>query len=349
MPARPDRASDASPQASADQSPPAPRRVSALGLVAAALGLALFAWAVRQAGLPTVVDGIRRVGAGFLVILLLSGARFWVRAHAWALATDNPDRLRPRDTFPALVAGDALGNLTPLGLFVSEPAKAAFLRPRVTLMTALAGIAIENLVYTMSVALMIAAGMVALLFLFEVAEAVRQFAIGALVIMTAAIALGLVVLATEMKLLSRTLEWLDRRNRGPSPLVARLDQLRTLETLVHGFARAHPGRAMAILLLELAFHVIGVAEIWFTLALLAGASAPTLLNTFVLEAVNRTIMVAFKFVPLRIGVDEVGTEVLTRTLGLAPGLGVTMAIVRKARMLAWSAAGVGFLVRRGVR
>ena len=59
-------------------------------------------------------------------------------------------------------------------------------------------------------------------------------------------------------------------------------------------------------------------------------------------------MVVFKFVPLRLGVDEVGTELLTRTLGLPLGIGVTMAIVRKARMLAWSAIGVGFVVQRGL-
>ena len=108
-----------------------------------------------------------------------------------------------------------------------------------------------------------------------------------------------------------------------------------------------PRHVVALLVLELAFHVLGVAEIWYSLSLLAGAAAPTLLSTFVLESVNRTIMVVFKFVPLRLGVDEVGTELLTRTLGLPIGIGVTMAIVRKARMIVWSAIGIVFLVRRG--
>lgn len=63
---------------------------------------------------------------------------------------------------------------------------------------------------------------------------------------------------------------------------------------------------------------------------------------------NRTITVVFKFVPLRLGVDEVGTELLTRTLGLPAGIGVTMALVRKARILSWTAIGVSMLVARGV-
>ena len=72
------------------------------------------------------------------------------------------------------------------------------------------------------------------------------------------------------------------------------------------------------------------------LALLTG-TLPGVLTTFVLEAVNRAITVAFKFVPLRLGVDEAGTELLTRTLSLPLGVGVTMAIVRKARVLSWCA------------
>jgi hypothetical protein len=151
-----------------------------------------------------------------------------------------------------------------------------------------------------------------------------------------------------VKLVTRTLEWLEGRGGGPSAIVSRLGKLRTLEELIYGFAGRYPGRTAGILALEIAFHLLGIAEIWFTLALLAGPAAPTLLSTFVLESVNRTIMVVFKFVPLRIGVDEVGTELLTRTLGLPLGIGVTMAIVRKARMLAWSAAGIAFLAKRGL-
>lgn len=330
----------------ADRPDGAPPRLRPLGVAAAILGLLLFVWALRQTGTSQILEGARRVGWGFLVILALSGLRFWVRAWAWAIATDAIPPLRVRETFPALVAGDALGNLTPLGLFVSEPVKAAYVRPRVPLMDALTGITIENLLYTMSVAVVIAAGMVALLVLFNVGEAARDIAVGALVVIALAFALGGFMLTRQVKLVSRGVEAMERHGRAPAAVVSRLETLRTFEDLIYGFAGRHPQRVASILGLELAFHVLGVVEMWFTLALLVGAAAPTLLNTFVLESVNRTIMVAFKFVPLRLGVDEVGTELLTRTLGLPAGVGVTMALVRKVRMLAWAAVGVAILARR---
>jgi hypothetical protein len=73
-----------------------------------------------------------------------------------------------------------------------------------------------------------------------------------------------------------------------------------------------------------------------------------LLTAFVLESVNRVINVVFKFVPMRVGVDEAGTGMLTKILRLGTASGVTLAIVRKARVIVWTALGIAFLVRRGL-
>jgi hypothetical protein len=335
----------------ADEEPDRRASRSLAGVASALFGLALFAVTLYETGTTPIVEGMGRVGAGILVILLLSGLRFWVRAWAWVLCTDDGEtgeRLRVRDTFPALLAGDALGNLTPLGLLVSEPTKAALVRHRISLMSAISGVTVENLFYTLSVAAVIASGTAALLFLFEVPAALRQGSLVALGLVVVAVMAAVAVLAAQVRLVSRAVGWMDRRGVGPMRLRTRIAKLEALESSVYGFRGRHPRRLPPILALETAFHALGVVEIWFTMWLLAGGVGPSLLTAFVLETVNRAIMVVFKFVPLRIGVDEAGTELLTRTLGLATGIGVTLAIVRKVRMLCWSAVGVAFLVRRGL-
>ena len=70
------------------------------------------------------------------------------------------------------------------------------------------------------------------------------------------------------------------------------------------------------------------------------------LEAVVLETVNRLITIAFKFVPMRIGVDEAGSGLATQVLALTTGVGVTMAIVRKARTLVWAAVGLALLAFR---
>jgi Lysylphosphatidylglycerol synthase TM region len=326
---------------------PAARR---LGSAAAALGgLALFAWTLRETGLDTVADGFGRVGLAFVVIVALSGLRFVVRAWAWVLCTEPPHNLRLRDTFPALVSGDALGNLTPLGLFVSEPTKAAFVRDRVSLMSALSGIAVENLFYTVTVAAMIAGGTVALLAEFDVPATLRAMSLVALAGMLVFLVVATALVSGRFRPLTWSLGELERWSLVPVAIRHRAGKLHALEDGVYTFARRHPSRPLPILALELSYHALGVAETYLTIAMLLPADrTPTLLGAFLLESINRFIQVAFKFVPMRLGVDEAGTGLLTQVLYGASALGVTLAIVRKARMLVWTGVGVLFLGLRGL-
>src|SRR6185503_7647470 len=106
--------------------------------------------------------------------------------------------------------------------------------------------------------------------------------------------------------------------------------------------RALPALAAA----ELGFHILGVVEIYLTLWLLN--TAPTLLTAFLFETANRLITVVFKFVPLRLGVDEAGTAIFAPLIGLSSKTGLALAIIRKLRMLFWAIAGGILLVREGL-
>ncbi|BCS31887.1 hypothetical protein TBR22_A10900 [Luteitalea sp. TBR-22] len=317
--------------------------------MAALGGVLLFGYTLRQTGLDTIASGFARVGWAFVGIVALGGLRFAVRAWAWVLCTDPPHRLRLRDTFPALVGGDALGNLTPLGLVVSEPTKAAYVRDRVSLMNALSGIAVENLFYILTVAAMIGGGTLALLFEFVVPPALRVMSLIALVGMAAFLLVTLALASGRWRPLSWALDVMARHHLGPAALLARTAKLRTLEEQVYTFARRHPSRPVPVLLLEASYHVLGVAETWLTIAMLLPAGTPaTVLGAFLLESINRFVNVAFKFVPMRLGVDEAGSGLLTQVLYGSSALGVTLAVVRKARMLVWTGVGVLFLGLRGL-
>jgi hypothetical protein len=69
---------------------------------------------------------------------------------------------------------------------------------------------------------------------------------------------------------------------------------------------------------------------------------------FIVEAAGRLLTVAFKFVPMQTGVSEAGFAVLTDVLGMGPAVGTTLGLVRKARMLCWTAVGTVLLVRHGL-
>ena len=104
-------------------------------------GVALFVYVVRRAGAAEILDGIRRVGWGLATLLLLAGFRFILRAECWRLCMPERGRLaRPR-AFQAFLAGDAVGNVTPLGLVASEPTKVFLTRHHLATRDAVASLA----------------------------------------------------------------------------------------------------------------------------------------------------------------------------------------------------------------
>jgi hypothetical protein len=322
------------------------QRFSLTGVVTALAGLALLVWVVAAVGAAEIAADVRQVGWGIAGVIAIGGLRFLLRAVAWRMCLDDPRALSLRDAFVAVVGGDAIGNLTPLGPLVGEPAKAALVRGRVAMAPAVAALAVENVLYTLSAATMIAAGMVALLLTFELPadstgalmRGAGEIAIGGTV---ALFVVALWMLWRQPAILSRAL--------GLAPrLRAHADRIRALEVDVYSFASRHPGKVPVVALAEAGFHALGVAEVYLTLWLLSG-TAPSLMTSFLFEATNRLLTVAFKFVPLRLGVDEAGTAGFATVIGMPAQTGLSLAIVRRVRVLFWAAAGGVLLVRRGVR
>lgn len=317
------------------------RRVSVSGILTALAGLALLVVVVTRVGVAEIAADVRQVGWGLLLIIAIGGLRFLLRALAWRLCLDGPDVLSIRDAFAAVVCGDTIGNLTPLGPLVGEPAKAAFVRKRVPLGPAVTALAIENVLYTLSAAAMIAAGMIVLLVEFELPEAIRGVGLVAIAGTALLFAIALILLWRQPAIVSRAL--------GFAPRLARhADRVRALEVEIYSFASRHRRALPALAAAETGFHALGVAEAYLTLWLLSGAP-PGLMTAFIVETTSRLITVVFKFVPLRLGVDEAATAFLTQQiLGIGARSGLSIAIVRKIRILFWAMTGGLILVREGL-
>jgi len=315
------------------------------GVISLLFGLALFGYFVRKAGVSQILEGIGRLGAGFLLVIAISSIRQIVRSLAWTLCMEPPYRLRFRDAIRARIMGDAIGNILPFaGFLVSEPAKPALIRDRVPLMAGFSALAIENTFYALSVSLFIFSGMLALLLNFTLPKGLRLVSIITLVVITAVIALGTVLIAKRLKFISGAAGLLHRRGLNEKWV----EKGRTLEERIYGFYQRNSSRFLPILLLESCFHLAGAAEIYVVLSFISPDQPPTFLTAFILESVNRVITVAFKFIPLRMGVDEAGTGRVSKVLQFTMTTGVTLAIIRKGRDVFWAATGMILLLQRGL-
>ena len=299
----------------------------AVTILAAAAGAALFVYAVRRAGTAEIVDGIRRVGWGLLIVLLLAGLRFLIRAECWRWCLP-PGTLFPRSrALAAFLAGDAVGSVTPLGLLASEPTKVLLTRHHLAPREAVASLAVENLVYAGSVIGMVGVGLAVVVLTVPLPRIWLAAALSAVV---ALIGVSLAVLRAMQG------TWDDRRGERPRWR----QRLAGLREEVLRFSGGHPRRLGRVFALDLAFHALAVAEVYFTLFWVLGDRSPTLAQAIAFEALNRVITVAFKFVPFRVGVDELSAGALATVLTMNPAAGVALAVVRKVRNLFWAGLGL---------
>src|SRR6188474_3174852 len=109
--------------------------------------------------------------AGIGVLSLL---RFTARSTGWSALI--PVDVPPGRALAAMIAGEAVGSLTPLSFAISEPTKAAYLGRSIGSVGtrgALAALAAETFIFGISVGLYVMAGAAALLYAYPVERDVR--------------------------------------------------------------------------------------------------------------------------------------------------------------------------------
>lgn len=323
-------------------------RLKVAGAVLTALGVALFAYFIYSVGFDDLIGGISRFGVvGFAIILLIFFLRMATRASAWSLSVYEPYKLSFRDTLPAVVIGEAMSSLIPLGILVSGTSKALAVRHRVPLVVGLSSVATENLFYSLLTSIFLIAGSVTIL---------RSFTLDESWVLAIDIAIGLIIavliflfllVIRQWHIASELCEKLYQRGFARGILENGRLEVRLFENMIFGFYRRYPERFLPICLLEGLYHGLGVIEVWYILSRLSD-TVPGFLTAFSLETVSRLITIVFKLIPMAIGVDEAGAQFIGETVALAAGVGVTVTVIRKGRTLFWTAIGLLLILKRGL-
>ncbi|MBK9153934.1 MAG: flippase-like domain-containing protein [Chloracidobacterium sp.] len=322
-------------------------RLKAIGGVLTIFGVSLFVFFVWSVGLNEVLSNIQKFGLlGFAVILIIYLCRIFLRGLAWKLSVYEPYRLGLRDTVPAVMIGEAMSAMIPLGILISGTSKAVAVRKKVPLVIGLSSVATENLFYSFTTSLFLTLGALTFVRNFPLDPGwtmTIDILIGVLLLLLIA---GIVMVIKQWHFASEICELLYQRGFARGLLERGRADVRLFENFIYGFYRRHPKRFLPISLCEAGFHALGVVEVWFILGRLMENASP--LNAFLLESVSRLITIIFKLIPFLIGVDEAGAEFVAETVAVGAGIGVTLAIIRKGRILFWTAVGLALILKRGL-
>jgi hypothetical protein len=230
-----------------DDQPSLGPRIRPIAAIGAFVGILLFILALQSAGPREILRQLQQIGFGFLVVLALSAARMALRAKAWSLCVEETEHFTFGQAFRAFLTGDAVGNILPLGPLASESTKALLSRRSVPTTAAFSSVVLENVFYSISVAVTVIIGTFAFLFGYRPTSAAFTIALALGVVASVSILAVWWLFQSQPRLLSRFLKH---------------DAVRTAEERVFSFASTYRQRIPAILLLQFSFHAAAILEIY---------------------------------------------------------------------------------------
>jgi hypothetical protein len=309
-----------------------------VSLFAAAAGIALLVYLFRRAGVGTVVQSMRLLGAGFLALIFLSGIRHCLRAIAWRCCVDpgaHPQRLL--DLFTLRLMGESVTDLSPAGPFLGETVKIWAVSKSITARFGVTSVVVEDLIYSLGTGLFVLTGF----FLLFVSTARKHYLLnpGEAMVLLALATILFAILVQRSHLLGKLFLRMSNSAWGQA-LLARYGQaIRGWEAGIGEFFRTRRKLFLGVLSIEIAVNVISFGE---TYLILKGATAhASFLNAYLVESANRCAQLVAAFVPFGLGVDEGTTTVTLQSLGRTLGEGVSVAAIRKIRSLFWDFVGLG--------
>lgn len=308
------------------------------------LGAALLVYVVNRIGTEPIAEALRQVGAGFLVLLTVTGLRHMLRTASMSMAVaPEQRRFTFREAFATRLAGETITFLTFTGPVLGEATKAALLRKRVPLATGVQALVVDNLLYNLSVALFVSGGALVMLATYDLPDAAQY----PLIVIASGMALVVVFVVaaviSRMMPMTAFVDLLIRLGIKRRKLSSKREKVRDAEQNVYDFYKRRPLAFFLMFACDFAAHATTVLEVYLVLGWLG--FEPTARVAYIIDSLTKVINLVFGFVPATIGVYEGGTGFILHTLGYAAATGVTLGIIRKAGMIVWAGAGLLLLVR----
>ena len=315
-------------------------------LAAFMLGLSVLALVIYTIGYQSILESVKHVGWGLVIIIALNMTRHFARAASMYLAVEPEQRsFKYRSAIAARLGGEAVNFFTFTGPFLGDATKAVLLRKNLPLTYGASAIILDNILYYVSVILVVLSGVAILLSSFGTNGSAMSNVLLVIVIVSVVMFTGLsLAILYRVTPLTHAIDILTRRGFAPKFVLKKRRDILDVENNVFQFYHNRRSDFFKIFSISLCVHAFSVAEVYFALKFL-GFDA--LISTaFIIESLTKVINATFSFIPGTIGVYEGGNGVILQTLGYTAGVGVALALVRRGAILFSTVIGLIILLWR---
>jgi glycosyltransferase 2 family protein len=303
-------------------------------------GLGLFAWLLTDVNLGAVAAHVARIGwLGATIIVLAFSAGFAADVMSWlymfrsiAMSWVWAWRL-----LLVQLVGEALNVVTPLGSLGGEPFKGLLLKRHYDISYS-EGAASLLLVQTVNSLAMVP---------FVIVGALLSLGRGILspglelAVLAAAVTVGIFMLLVYGALHLRLLASLEQKlgqSRWAGKLAKGLAAMREIDEHLFVFVRHTPRRFAASLIFSFLNWLFGAIEMYLIFYFLGHPIG--FADAWMVEATVVLVRAATFFIPGHLGVQDGAIALMGQGLAGTPEIGITVALLRRGRELAWAAVGL---------
>ena len=307
-------------------------------------GATLLVILIRAVGLEPIFQALGQIGYGFFILLGLAGARHALRTLSMRAAVAREHRrFSFWQAYTTRLSGETISFFTFTGPVLGEATKAALLRKSVPTKAAVQALAVDNLLYNLSVAVFISSGALVMLLTYDLPVGARLPLMG--IAGGMALVIGLVTWAviSDVMPVTAAVDFFIRRGWKANWFKSKRKHFHEVEENVYDFYKKRPQTFFTMLACDFGAHATTVAEVAAVLWMLG--FEPGFGVSYIIDSLTKVINLVFSFVPATIGVYEGGTGFILHTLGYAVATGLSIGIVRKASMIVWALVGLLMLIR----
>jgi phosphatidylglycerophosphate synthase len=307
-------------------------------LAAALIGLLLLAYLVRKAGLSKILEGIVSVGWGLLLIIALAGLSHVVRAWAWRLTLlDGRNRPSFVRMFALRLGAEAAGQVGVFGQVLGDGWRVAGLGAQLQLSSRVTSVALDRSLYSLSSTMVTIAGIAAVALLLPLPGKIALYASIFAFALIATLLLAVIAIQRRWAVLSGAAGALGRLGKIGRWLESKRETIQSVEQELLDFFHHSPAAFWKSFALQMAAQVAAVLEVYLILRFMGRHVVFS--SALAIEGLTKLVNVIGMVNPGNGGTYEGGNMLLAKLAGMGGTVGLTLGLIRRVRVLFWSAIG----------
>jgi len=309
-------------------------------------GLVLLIWLIQHVGAHLILDYLKKLGWNFIPFLSVSFVTFILFTFSWgAFLQGHHYKIKFWRLFMLKATGEAVNTMNPLGFGGGDPVRILLMKKEIPVAESTASVVVDRTLNSIAMVLFMLIGIFIAFLKFKLPASLEWGFPLALLFMC-----------------GMTYYWYRRQHEGVFQFLVEcliklkikkhwapetLTKLKEIDAYITEFYTHNKTGFYFAFCLQFICRLLGVLEIYLAAYYLGIPFS--FIGAYLLASVTVVINLIFVFIPGSVGVMEGSYAGIFMLMGQDPAVGTSIGILRRIRVLLWSAVGLYYIYHQDRR